>query len=815
LALILQTDTNLLKTLRAGEMSCPSRLIINAARQSQQTRNRIIASGIRDVSASRASSSSAASSTTLPERQPRFSTPPPQEARTRSARRGPKADVKRSSAVRDRREKEAITSLTLNLDASDVEGSWKSWLKVCESGQVSRISEKDITSLIEIIVKGKGDNSSKLITLSEVLLEDTRWESLSEVVKALFEAGQDEAILALGPRLLPCSKEERDTHRSAAKVLINDIIVSVAIGCSRSKDSSIIPLIQLVRPCFPTFIHKAGTKFVFKGDDYKRDGSGISLNGVVDRLKKYYPNAQAAQVPYSYCRHAMLAWGLDNRESFIEEGERMALRFRLLFEGSQFDSIQMLFETAMEARTDVFENWLSMTAKHDIKADWNDTTWYMLLSRSLSNRKFDLAAQVWTAFESIKPSNEVPTAQVWNALLAGYAQCAQWDSVQATWNRMKASGTLPDIYCYNSMIESMFQTWQSGEALLIFQEYREKVAKNELEWSISIVNSIIHGLNLNDRKEEANVLFQELANGKSGLPKPAISTVNVMLREHGRNEDYDKTMETMQTMSDLGLEPDKYTYSTLMDTFVRIGKKDAVDQVFTAMQAGGKKADSVSMTVLIKNFLLPREGNEEVDFVGALKILSRMERDGPRPGAVTYSNIIMALGKYSDQFEQLCVSGKVPDPYREYVYGNRSAPEENPYSCYSVNMRLALGLLDRMRQRVLRDVRPVFNSLMSALIGDFAPETIKSDRKMALAHLKKAMSLMEECKVDPGPTANTWCVVMEGLINYSQFQDLVVANEARKYMSETITEINKSEHHRTYPELEGLLEKANRLLSRL
>lgn len=810
-------------------MSGPSRLVTGTHR-AQRTWASTSAWRL-GASAGRASSSSTATATSSPALQHQVQTPPPPKAPRTKVRATALVDSGLPLRRRDQRERDALTEFRIAIAARDVEDSWTVWQKVRETGQIRLLSHEEILELTRLI-EGDQGSQERLIELSNDLFQERKWTPLSDCLKAHLRAGQGDAILEIAAKVLPVWREIHSTNSitGVTHPLVEDVVTLSAIVCARKEKPDVTPLIRLVRPLFPSFVPRAGALHKTRGDASQGNGSGLTIHGAIRVLKELSPDAASAQLPFTFCRHAILAWGMDcdvpaSRErTERNEASTSSLNVRLisLFNSNDTDSVKLLLDTALEAKEAEYGSWLTMATQRDAIADWNDDVWSTLLCRSIKKGYTQLAAQIWTAYTTLKPANEASTANVWNALLSGYAESRQWNSVQSTWQHMLATNrpTDPiDLYSYTTMMTALFESWRPSEALLIFEDLKEKVAKGQLQWNSVVFTALVHGLCINKRIEEANVIFRDMIKGKFNYPKPTIGIINVFLRIHAKRGELENLVDTLKTMSDLGMEPDKYTFNTVMNAFVRKGRQGAVKDVVVAMQQAGVESDTVTFSTLIMHHLLGEDGNM-VDFKSALDVLYKMEHEGPIPTSITYTTVIKALFEHFHEFEVLCKTKKLRLIYakalQRYMVKQRADSTETGEPALSSSASFALVLLDRMRNRDLRPTRVTYHVLIAGLFQQQQHAQANQGggtTALGLTYLKRAMSLLDECCAGPGPNASTWIIGLRGLIEQSTNNDRIVALQARKHLADVIALVNQSEYHRTHADVIDLIEQAAQLAS--
>ncbi|UZJ51376.1 hypothetical protein CBS101457_000696 [Exobasidium rhododendri] len=663
---------------------------------------------------------------------------------------------------------------------------WKEWAELCKEKKQNLLTTQDYATLIKFLAPVQG-SKDMLHTLAQTLSQDGRWTEVTTSLEVLTNAGHFDTVWEITSRILLQMKDDQGASTlrpRPTRTALSSIVSMAAIACAHQTSPSVVPLIQLARHLAPYKINQAGsTEKPTKG--FSGNGSALSPIGALNYMKRNFPDIEHAQRSMDYCRHAILAWGLDNKGITLKQtGNSLARRIGLLFQANDPDSIFMFLATAQEARSEEYGSWLTMTALHDLNADWNDMTWAILLSSSIAQKKTNIAEQVWSQYNSIKSTTEPHTHRIWNALLDGYSRCRDWASMSKTWDQLQR--LKPDVYSYTTMMTAYFRAQLPSEAMLILEDLKEKASKGEVELTTESLNAVLHGMHYNNRGDDAAVLFKEMCSESARLPKPNIGTMNAILRASERKSGVKEIGSILMTISALGLEPDVITYTTILDCFSRAGIQDGVDRVYEMMQTLDVRETGVTLTTLIRTIL---EVEESPDFDLALSVLEKMESQGPWPTAVTYTCVISALFHHSREFTQLQRAGALPASFRR-LFDKTANSSDGILSRARPDARLALVLLNQMRKRGLKVNRVCYHTLIAGLLhGNFARGGGEAERTANRICLETAMKLVEDVCIDPGANEYTWKLVLERLTALCTGEDAETVRLARRHLQATVSRV--------------------------
>lgn len=459
-----------------------------------------------------------------------------------------------------------------------------------------------------------------------------------------------------------------------------------------------------------------------------------------------------------HVRHAILAWGLDCLGE-APQFNWLARRFGTLLSAApasrDLRSIAMLIETAIEAK----DSWLSVVHDDDDKANWNAWTFATLFSSLLAAGQTTLADRVWSMYCDVRGPDRTTDIRVANAILDGHVTRKDWGAVAETWKSIAN----PDDYTSTTMLVALFRSNDVDGAMRLFAQKRAEKATR-----VEMCNAVLLGLYLQRRDEQANALFDEMLHS-SDLPKPNVTTINTMLRAHGRRKDGARLTAALRTMSDLGLDPDVYTSTTFLDALLRMGHgREALSKVVEIMHQMSARPNAVTLTAMIKVLVSPNEEQDEpANLTAALAVLERMEDTGPRPNEVTYTAVMASLFRH--------------------LQGHKVEEQ----------VELALSLLDRMRRLRLEPNRITYHTMLDGLFRSVRLCVDHGKEAAAQQMLERALGLVDEMGREAAeanrPVSRTWILVLDALSELSRSPSRSVSSEARKARARFMGRI-KGEH---------------------
>lgn len=473
-------------------------------------------------------------------------------------------------------------------------------------------------------------------------------------------------------------------------------------------------------------------------------GSPFRLFFSLPRAKKLFESTLQAQKPdWSNTVQPML-WNIELARGLASGSggpQRIARLLGSLFQGKKVDEAYAIFQTAMRADWLSFENpTQSNPSSGQGRAQWTESCWSVCLSNFIAYGRTDLAMEVWTHFQRRQTR---PTPRIWNALLDGYGRAKNYTAALQTW-ATALKEALPDEQMYTTMINIHFRQKKIDEAMGLFSEMIGTSTRHggKLDVQAETFNAVLHGLFLNGRHAQAQILLEEML---SKGPSPNIGTINTFLRAHARVGDLSALATTLRLADKLKLTPDVVTFTTILDALLRKGGESATDAVaktLSIMTSMGVQPNVVTYTAMIKACLVGAEAaqldiasqsmfgdsvgkrrsemsSNDVRIEAALELLDRMVSAKVAPSEITYTALVGGCLQNPDAVAHAFQTKTVPRQYRgppKFLQrlGETSQTVQR-WTQESPDVSLALLLLEQMKSRGLSPTPITFHYLIEGL----------------------------------------------------------------------------------------------------
>jgi pentatricopeptide repeat protein len=331
-----------------------------------------------------------------------------------------------------------------------------------------------------------------------------------------------------------------------------------------------------------------------------------------------------------------------------------------------------------------------------------------------------------------------PGVSLWTALIDSYHGVNDVDDALASWKMMRAQNIEPNALAYRAVISALFNGRKPDIALRIFREYQRDYQNSnpgDPEHNISVYNTVLHGLLLTDRIEEAKHLLHNMVD--TG-PSPDTVSYNTFLAYYSRRGNFKELANVVNDMANANLIGDVFSFSTILSALLKAGREDAPDVVFQLMQKQGIEPNVATYSAIIDHQM---RAHDEQNIRAALLMLQKMELDARiHPNEVTYTSILAGLHR------------------------NRHLPDEKVQEWTRDIMR-------KMKERGVKFQLPTYHILLKACLSNPLPDGLQAAMKYYY-ELKKSKLRM---------THTTWYILLAGMM---QREEWTIADEIVKDMLE-------------------------------
>ncbi|KAG0228863.1 hypothetical protein BGW41_003258 [Actinomortierella wolfii] len=347
----------------------------------------------------------------------------------------------------------------------------------------------------------------------------------------------------------------------------------------------------------------------------------------------------------------------------------------------------------------------------------SEYTYVLLLGICYRRSDARLAQQL---FDEIPARDLDWTAYHFSTLLGTYVKAGDRAGAFRTYDAMLEHGFSPNTVIFNSLLSVVSDREERHE---LYNEFLEQRLQPNVQTLISMRLSLKEIL---DRMEGKDV------SATSTIPTPIKLNVtredfNFLLTFALKSSKTGLIQSILDNMKKHDFQPDAFTFSTLMDAFVKIRQYRQARVIFEEIMASDTIVPDV---VVYTNAISAALGQS--DTMGALQILKRMLDDGLMPNAVTMNQLLTTMVRGGEDSE----TNKIQQQQQQPQLAITTSID---------GIEMAELVVDLMHQNGIREDIRSFNILLSAYARANEPEKMMRTfhRMVYKAHIKPELLTYE------------------------------------------------------------------------
>ncbi|KAL7626812.1 hypothetical protein AAE478_003586 [Parahypoxylon ruwenzoriense] len=221
--------------------------------------------------------------------------------------------------------------------------------------------------------------------------------------------------------------------------------------------------------------------------------------------------------------------------------------------------------------------------------------------------------QVVEVWDTMRQVGLKPTIKTWNVMLDGCKEARNVNGIRNVWAKLARSGMKLDTKIWTTRVSGL-------------------VEAGDVQGGIQAL-------------EEMAKLWEESSKDENSTAvKPTIEPVNAALAGLIRRKQVAAAESLLAWAGRQGIEPDIFTFNSLLRGFVREGRDKDVRQLFNAMRDLDVRADEATFTIILDaafSSIAPDNAEEQAKAVTS--VLTEMESVGLEANLQTYGKIIYNL----------------------------------------------------------------------------------------------------------------------------------------------------------------------------
>ncbi|VVA91267.1 unnamed protein product [Arabis nemorensis] len=319
----------------------------------------------------------------------------------------------------------------------------------------------------------------------------------------------------------------------------------------------------------------------------------------------------------------------------------------------------------------------------------------------------------------MEETGKTPDIVIYNVLAGGLAWYGLAEEAFETLKLMEARGVEPTSVTHNLVIEGLIVAGKVDEAKAFYENMEHK----SRDFDVSMVKSHCKA----GRLDQA---FERFIRLELPLSK------NVYFTLFAEKDYISKAQELLERMWELGVEPKKSMYRTLIGAWCKVDNVRKVRQFFKDLVAKGIIPDVYTYTILINTYCRLNELKE------AYALFKDMKRRGIKPDVVTYTVLLNSNPEldmkremkaldvkpdvvyYTVLIDQQCKIGDMQEAERIFdeMIENGLKPDVKPYTalivgcCRSGYVHKAVTLVKEMSKKRIEPTAASLSAVSYAIL---------------------------------------------------------------------------------------------------
>ena len=229
----------------------------------------------------------------------------------------------------------------------------------------------------------------------------------------------------------------------------------------------------------------------------------------------------------------------------------------------------------------------------------------------MAMHKSQRALDVWNAMTGIGIH---PTIKTWTSMMHGCSQAKNANGIKTVWKRLVASGTQLDTPVWTARISGL-------------------IMSGDIDGGLAALNEMAQVWRERDRPENATIAVE-----------PSVAPVNGAIAWLVRLNRFHLVTKVLVWAGKQGIDPDIYTFNTMLRPLVRQGDKARLNQILDMMKSFNVHPDGATFTILLDGVLADistKTSEQQVEIV--TRFMREVETASVNTKMLTYGKIIYLL----------------------------------------------------------------------------------------------------------------------------------------------------------------------------
>ncbi|KAI1399592.1 hypothetical protein F4819DRAFT_464455 [Hypoxylon fuscum] len=226
------------------------------------------------------------------------------------------------------------------------------------------------------------------------------------------------------------------------------------------------------------------------------------------------------------------------------------------------------------------------------------------------------------ALNTLRKVGLKPTIKTWNGMLDGCKKAGNVNAIKNVWTKLAGSGMKLDTRIWTTRVSGLIES-------------------GDVNGGIQAVEEMTKLWNKSSKDENATAV------------KPTIEPINAALVGLINQDQVAAAESLLAWAGRQGIEPDVFTFNTLLRRFVRDGRNADVRRLFLIMEKTGVRADEATFTAILDGAfskIAPDDAEQQAQTVA--NVFHQMQAAGLEANLHTYGKLVYELLRSGDHAHQ-------------------------------------------------------------------------------------------------------------------------------------------------------------------
>jgi pentatricopeptide repeat protein len=215
-----------------------------------------------------------------------------------------------------------------------------------------------------------------------------------------------------------------------------------------------------------------------------------------------------------------------------------------------------------------------------------------------------------------------PTLKTFTAMMEGWKVARRFDRINALWNQLTASKVVLDQHIWSSRISACGALGQPYDGVRALEQMHQLWADAQTSKDPAV---------------------------RAAAVRPGTASVNAAVSGLLRADNLDAVQVVLAWAAEKKIEPDVYTYNTMLAYMIKRGQAEEADRLLASMKARGVSPDGATFTIILDTAMVEINAQTpDQQRATIARIFEDMQACGLTPNLETYAKMLHVVVRRDD-----------------------------------------------------------------------------------------------------------------------------------------------------------------------